>query len=300
MKAQSLHLADAGSLPNTVDVVVVGAGVAGLAAALRLQKDGVNVLVLEASDAVGGRVRTDKVRTLRCGLRQMQRRSAMAPQPNTHTAAAAAVPQVDGFLLDRGFQIFLTGYPEANAVLDYEGLELKPFYAGALVRWNGAWHKVADPLRQGAVAAGCWWRAANGAQHATARPIACRGSGHRHGIAFTLTLTPVRPGCVAARAQAPGGRRAEPGQPRGQRGGQGQRRHLQVCCALCAVGVDVSPVRGMCCPPLPTPPKAVHCRGLGPAATCREQGATPPPRPRLCRRRRCMAFMTRCHGAAAR
>ncbi|KAL4854581.1 4-substituted benzoates-glutamate ligase [Chlorella vulgaris] len=83
------------------DVVVVGAGVAGLNAAAKLHAAGVDVLLLEASDGVGGRVRTD---------------------------------EVDGFLLDRGFQIFLTSYPEAKEALDYAALDLQPFYAGALVR----------------------------------------------------------------------------------------------------------------------------------------------------------------------
>jgi len=54
---------------------------------------------------------------------------------------------VDGFLLDRGFQIFLTGYPYARQVLDYDRLRLRPFYAGARVRFDGGWHTVADPLR---------------------------------------------------------------------------------------------------------------------------------------------------------
>lgn len=58
-------------------VAVVGAGLAGLACARRLQTAGRDVVVLEASDGVGGRVRTDVV---------------------------------DGFLLDRGFQVLLTGY----------------------------------------------------------------------------------------------------------------------------------------------------------------------------------------------
>lgn len=58
------------------DVIVVGAGIAGLSCAVKLQQSGVRPLLLEASDGVGGRVRTDVV---------------------------------DGFLLDRGFQIFLTG-----------------------------------------------------------------------------------------------------------------------------------------------------------------------------------------------
>jgi len=55
--------------------------------------------------------------------------------------------KVDGFLLDRGFQIFLTGYPEAKATLDLEALQLQPFYAGAKVWFGGSFHTVADPLR---------------------------------------------------------------------------------------------------------------------------------------------------------
>jgi phytoene dehydrogenase-like protein len=96
------------------DVVVVGAGVAGLNCAANLRKRGVDVKLVEASDGVGGRVRTDKV---------------------------------DGYLLDRGFQIFLTSYPEAKKALDYEALDLKPFYAGALVRFQGGFYAVADPFR---------------------------------------------------------------------------------------------------------------------------------------------------------
>lgn len=96
-------------------MIVVGAGIAGLSAAVTLKKQyGLQALVLEQGDAVGGRVRTDVV---------------------------------DGFLLDRGFQIFLTGYPEAQAILDYKALELKDFYAGALVRKDGQFHRVADPFR---------------------------------------------------------------------------------------------------------------------------------------------------------
>lgn len=50
--------------------------------------------------------------------------------------------KVDGFLLDRGFHIFLTSYPEMRATLDYDALDLKPFYAGAKVWWNGTFHQV--------------------------------------------------------------------------------------------------------------------------------------------------------------
>ncbi len=95
-------------------VIVVGAGLAGLACARALQAAGQACVVLEASDGVGGRVRTDAV---------------------------------DGFLLDRGFQVLLTAYPEARVLLDYETLALRPLAAGARVRWKGEWHTVADPRR---------------------------------------------------------------------------------------------------------------------------------------------------------
>jgi phytoene dehydrogenase-like protein len=71
--------------------------------------------VLEASDGVGGRVRTDLV---------------------------------DGFLLDRGFQVLLTAYPEAQAMLDYPALQLRPFDPGALIQMDGARHRLGDPWRR--------------------------------------------------------------------------------------------------------------------------------------------------------
>ncbi|KAJ0501208.1 putative protoporphyrinogen oxidase [Helianthus annuus] len=100
--------------PTTTGVIVIGAGLSGLAAAVRLHADNIPFLLLEAADAVGGRVRTDTV---------------------------------DGFLLDRGFQIFITGYPEARKILDYKTLDLKKFYSGAKVYYGGRFHTVADPLR---------------------------------------------------------------------------------------------------------------------------------------------------------
>ena len=96
------------------DVVVVGAGLAGLACARHLAAAGVQPLVLEASDAVGGRVRTDVV---------------------------------DGFRLDRGFQVLLTAYPEAQALLDYDALDLRAFEPGAKVWLGDQLHHVGDPLR---------------------------------------------------------------------------------------------------------------------------------------------------------
>lgn len=96
------------------EVVVVGAGLAGLACARQLVRSGVEVAVLEAGDVVGGRVRTDAV---------------------------------DGMLLERGFQVHNTGYPEAGRLLDYGALDLQPFSAGALVRFGDRLHKVGDPRR---------------------------------------------------------------------------------------------------------------------------------------------------------
>lgn len=98
-----------------VDVAVVGAGLAGLSCARTLHRAGRSVAVLEASDAVGGRVRTD---------------------------------EVDGFLLDRGFQVLLTGYPELHAHIDLAALHLRAFSPGVTVRAGGRFHRLADPTRE--------------------------------------------------------------------------------------------------------------------------------------------------------
>jgi len=95
-------------------VIIVGAGLAGLSAAYTLASNGVRCLLLEASDAVGGRVRTDRV---------------------------------DGFLLDRGFQVLLTAYPECQEFVGDPAAALCPFYPGAQVWWNGRFHRIADPFR---------------------------------------------------------------------------------------------------------------------------------------------------------
>lgn len=101
--------------PADPPVLVVGAGLAGLACARRLHAAGRAVAVLEASDAVGGRVRTDVV---------------------------------DGFACERGFQVLLTGYPEVGATLDLAALDLRPFVPGATVRVAERWATVADPRRR--------------------------------------------------------------------------------------------------------------------------------------------------------
>ncbi|TDO21282.1 NAD(P)/FAD-dependent oxidoreductase [Pedobacter duraquae] len=97
------------------DVIIIGAGIAGLTAAKVLKAAGKSVLIIEASDAVGGRVRTD---------------------------------ELDGFLLDRGFQVFLTGYPEAKRFLDYKALDLRSFDPGALILQDHGTTKIGDPLRK--------------------------------------------------------------------------------------------------------------------------------------------------------
>ena len=98
-----------------LDVVVVGAGLAGLAAARVTTAAGLRTVVVEAADEVGGRVRTDVV---------------------------------DGFRLDRGFQILLTAYPEVQGQLDLAALDLGRFEPGAQVWVDGGLATVADPFRR--------------------------------------------------------------------------------------------------------------------------------------------------------
>lgn len=117
------------------DLVVVGAGASGLAAALAAHRRGNSVLVLEASGSVGGRVRTDVLP------------ADAADAPGSPASSSSSSGEGPCFLLDRGFQIFLTSYPTARDLLDYARLDLRPFYAGAAVRFNDSWNAVADPFR---------------------------------------------------------------------------------------------------------------------------------------------------------
>jgi protoporphyrinogen oxidase len=96
-------------------ITIIGAGIAGLTAAVYLNKKGFQVQILEASDRAGGRVKTDLY---------------------------------NGYRLDRGFQVLLTEYPEAKMLLNYEKLKLKPFLPGATVIYDGGMFEISDPLRR--------------------------------------------------------------------------------------------------------------------------------------------------------
>ncbi|CEK13669.1 UDP-galactopyranose mutase [Chthonomonas calidirosea] len=95
-------------------VIVIGAGLSGLACARIIQRAGHYVHLYEASDAVGGRVRTD---------------------------------YMDGFLLDRGFQVLFPAYPAVQTELDLNALRLHSFLPGALIHLQDKLYLVADPSR---------------------------------------------------------------------------------------------------------------------------------------------------------
>ncbi|MBN1097582.1 FAD-dependent oxidoreductase [Blastococcus sp. TML/C7B] len=98
-------------MPARAEVVVVGAGLAGLAAATRLAAAGCDVHVVEAAEHAGGRLTTERI---------------------------------DGFVVDRGFQVLNTGYPRV-ADLDLPSLDLGWFLTGARVWVDGRAHAVVDP-----------------------------------------------------------------------------------------------------------------------------------------------------------
>jgi phytoene dehydrogenase-like protein len=100
---------------STEPVLIVGAGMAGLSCAIHLQRAGIPFRIYESSDGVGGRVRTD---------------------------------QIDGFLLDRGFQVYLDTYPVTGNLLDLKALDLRAFEPGALVFNNGKLHRLMDVFRR--------------------------------------------------------------------------------------------------------------------------------------------------------
>ncbi|MES2464213.1 MAG: NAD(P)/FAD-dependent oxidoreductase [Armatimonadota bacterium] len=95
-------------------IIIVGAGLAGLVCGRTLLRAEHEVVLLEASDGVGGRVRSDIV---------------------------------DGFTLDRGFQVLFTAYPAAKRQLDYQRLDLRAFEPGAVIAQAARRAILSDPLR---------------------------------------------------------------------------------------------------------------------------------------------------------
>ncbi|MFT5878420.1 MAG: phytoene dehydrogenase-like protein, partial [Dokdonia sp.] len=93
---------------------IIGAGVSGLIAATVLEQNGFSPVIIEASDRVGGRVKTDLV---------------------------------GGYQLDHGFQVLLTAYPAARKYLDFESLDLQKIASGASIFMNKEQKIIGDPLK---------------------------------------------------------------------------------------------------------------------------------------------------------
>ena len=94
--------------------IIIGAGISGLVAAIELEKAGFTPLILEATDCIGGRLKSD---------------------------LESELP------LDHGFQVLLTDYPEAQKYLDFDSLDLIPFKPGSVIFKNGKQQKIGDPRR---------------------------------------------------------------------------------------------------------------------------------------------------------
>ena len=96
-------------------VVIFGAGIAGLACAMTLKKNNISYLILENQDYIGGRIKTNST--------------------------------PDGFLLDQGFQVLLTSYPELKYFLDLKKLNLKKFNSGAFIQVADSSYIIANPIK---------------------------------------------------------------------------------------------------------------------------------------------------------
>jgi protoporphyrinogen oxidase len=93
---------------------IIGGGISGLIAARVLEEHGLSATIIEATDRLGGRVKTDVV---------------------------------DGYNLDHGFQVLLTAYPAAKKYLDFDALALQEFLPGSAIFKNGKQKIIGDPLR---------------------------------------------------------------------------------------------------------------------------------------------------------
>lgn len=99
---------------NSKDIYIIGAGISGLITAIELEKAGFTPTIIEASNSVGGRVKSDVI---------------------------------DGYVLDHGFQVLLEAYPKAMQYLDYKALNLQRLIPGAVIYKNGKQQTIGDPLR---------------------------------------------------------------------------------------------------------------------------------------------------------
>lgn len=102
-------------------VLIVGGGLAGLRCAQILARHNREVVVLEAADRPGGRVASD---------------------------------HVDGFIIDRGFQLLNPAYPQARRAFDLAALDLRAFEPGALIVGASRTTRLADPFRRPLTAPG--------------------------------------------------------------------------------------------------------------------------------------------------
>ena len=93
---------------------IIGGGISGLIAARVLEEHGLSATIIEATDRLGGRVKTDVL---------------------------------DGYSLDHGFQVLLTAYPAAKKYLDFDALALQEFLPGSAIFKNGKQKIIGDPLR---------------------------------------------------------------------------------------------------------------------------------------------------------
>lgn len=96
------------------DVIIVGAGLTGLSAALKMEEAGMRYLLLEKDNQVGGKLQTE---------------------------------EIDGFILDRGFQTIYTSYPELSPILDFDSLNMRYFNEGSYIMKDGELHMFANPLK---------------------------------------------------------------------------------------------------------------------------------------------------------